>query len=278
MHDHWGQGEDEFYVDPDYEVNSQTALLYGIDPKTQFKKELVLIPGLLSLKKIDTDSINDSLSSFNGQVPWEQCVVLDLKEILGRDLGSQTNLLNLGLLSIRLLKPGSVYFGPIITYTEDKSTRSISNFEKRPSPSTFFNMISLNDKEKKELVEIVNGLRKLVSDNYGHLRISFNRFSKSFINRNMEDKLIDLCIAFEALLFKGDHKKSMAPMWIVIGKICSNIIGGTKEDRKSIRTHIQAVYDLRNKVVHGGEVHNYELWDAVPRFENYYIQTLRKII
>ncbi len=278
MHDHWGQGEDEFYVDPDYEVNSQIAFLYGMDQETKLRNEYFLIPGLLSIKKIDTDSVNDSLSWLDRQIPWKQCYVLDLKEILGRDVGSPINLLNLGLLSIRLLKPGSVYFGPIITYTEDKSTRSISNFEKSPKPSTFFNMLSLDKNDKKELVKIVNGLTKLVSDNSGHLRISFNRFSKAFTNRNMEDKLIDLCIAFEDLLFKGEFKKSKAPMGVILGNICSNVIGGKKEDRKTIRTHIQAVYDFRNKIVHGGEVQQFELWDAVPRFENYYMQSLRKII
>ena len=278
MHEIWGTEEDLYYVDPDDQIYSQIGFVYGLAPETLNENKLILIPGKLSLKKIDTDEINEKLSFQKNSIPWKQCIVLDLKEIYGRDIFSQVNLLNLGLLSLRLLKPGSVYFGPIITYSEDKSTSSMVNFDKRPSPSTFFNMMNLDNNEKEELVKIVNGLNNLDPENTTHFRISFTRFSRYFTNRNIEDKLIDMCIAFEALFLKGERKKRNYSMGTYLGKLCSNLIAETIEDKKKISTLVQTCYYMRNKVVHGGELKENEIWELLPQFENCFRQSIRKII
>jgi len=278
MDDIWGTEEDLYYVDPDYEVYSQIAVLYGLSPETLTENELILIPGKLSLKKMDSDEINDRLSFQKNLIPWKQINVLDLNEILGRDIYSQFNPLNLGLLSLRLLKPGYVYFGPIITYTEDKSTASITNFEKRPNPSTFFNMMNLDRNEKQELVKIINGIHNLDPENTPYLRIAFSRFSRYFSNRHREDKLIDLCIAFEALFLKGEYKQRIHSMGVLIGKLCSELIGDTKDDKKKISSIIQTCYQLRNKVVHGAAIKEDEITNALPQFENYFRQSIKQII
>lgn len=275
MREIWGTEEDLYYVDPDYEVYSQIAVLYGLSPETLTENELVLIPGTLSLRKIDSDIINEKLSFQKNLIPWEQIAILDLNEILGRDINSQFNPLSLGLLSLRLLKSGSVYFGPIITYTEDKSFVSISNFETRPNPSTFFNMMNLDKKEKQELVKIIKGIQNLDPENTVYLRIAFNRFSRYFYNRNVEDKLIDLCIAFEAFFLKGMYKKSNLPMGIFISKLCSKIFRDNTKDKNKIISIIQTCYNLRNKVVHGGAINEGEIREVLPKFENYFRQSIK---
>ena len=278
MREIWGTEEDLYYVDPDDQIYSQIGFIYGLAPETLNDNELILIPGKLSLKTIDTDEINEKLLFQKNSIPWKRCVVLDLNEIYGRDIYSQVNLLNLGLLSLRLLKPGLVYFGPIITYSEDKSTSSMVNFDKRINPSTFFNKMNLDNNEKEELVKIVNGLNNLDPENTTHFRISFTRFSRYFTNRITEDKLIDLCIAFEALFLKGEYKKRNYSMGTYIGKLCSNLIGETIEDTKRVSTIVRTCYNMRNKIVHGGVQQEYEIWELLPQFENYYRQSIKKIM
>ncbi len=274
----WGTEEDLYYVDPDYEVYSQTAVVYGLSPETLPENELILIPAKLSLKKMDSDIINEKLSFQKNLIPWKNIIVLDLNEILGKDIFSQFNLLNLGLLSLRLLKPGSVYLGPIITYPEDRSHVSISNFDKRINPSTHFNMMNLDKNEKQELVKTIKGVLNLDPENTPFLRIAFGRFSRYFSNRHLEDKLIDLCIAFEAFFLKGQYKQDKTPMGVKIGNMCSGLIGNTKEDKKNTASIIRTCYDLRNAVVHGGAINEDNIRTVLPQLENNFRRSIKKTL
>ena len=275
MHDHWGQGDDLGYVDPDYEIWSQRAVIYGVPPESLDEKELVLIPGKLSLKKIASKIINDDLSYMTNKITETECIVLDLNEIYGKDIDSEVNLLYLVLFSLRILKTGFFSFGPIITYGQDKNSYSYTNHNSRPS---FRNTKKLDKKDKLELITIINGVHNLEPENTSFLRISFTRFSRYFSNRHREDKLIDLCIAFESLFIKGEEKKSRLPMGEYIGELCSNLLEETEDEKEIAVDQIRTCFRMRNIIVHGGEVKEYDLMEILPRFENYYRQSIMKLI
>jgi len=275
MHEIWGTEEDLYYVDPDDEIYSQRAVIYGIPPDSLNEKELVLIPGKLSLTKINSEILNKELSLMKNKISAKKSIVLDLNEIYGRDIFSEVNLLNLGLFSLRILKSGSFSFGPIITYGQDKNSYSYTNIETRPS---FPNKKRLDEKDKLELIKIINGVHNLEPENYSYLRISLTRFSRYFTNRHLEDKIIDLCIAFESIFFKGEHKKTKRPMGDHIGELCSKLVGETTKDKKLIMEQIRTFYSMRNKIVHGGEVKEYKIMEILPQFENYYRRSIKKLI
>ena len=82
--------------------------------------------------------------------------------------------------------------------------------------------------------------------------IASERWRKSKTYQNSEDKLIDLCIAFESLYLPDikDELKfrlSVRAAWF---------LGENKDDRKRLLTVFKKIYDCRSTIVHGGEFKN----------------------
>ncbi|MDY0872267.1 HEPN domain-containing protein [Dongia rigui] len=78
---------------------------------------------------------------------------------------------------------------------------------------------------------------------------SMERFEVSVSRRNIGDQAVDLCIAFEQLMGTETGPKS-GP----VSLRCAGLMGGTAKQRLRVRDIIEALYKLRNKVVHGGEL------------------------
>ena len=80
--------------------------------------------------------------------------------------------------------------------------------------------------------------------------IASERWRKSKTHQNSEDKIIDLCIAFESLYLSGinDELKfrlSVRAAWF---------LGKNKDDRKRLLTVFKKIYDCRSTIIHGGEL------------------------
>ena len=84
------------------------------------------------------------------------------------------------------------------------------------------------------------------------LQIAIDRWIQSKANQTLEDKIIDLCIAFESLYLPGinDELKfrlSVRAAWFM---------GENGNDRKRLVTVFKKIYDCRSTIVHGGEFEN----------------------
>lgn len=82
--------------------------------------------------------------------------------------------------------------------------------------------------------------------------IASERWHRSRTYQNSEDKLIDLCIAFECVYLPGinDELKfrlSVRAAWF---------LGENKDDQKRLLKVFRKIYDCRSKVVHGGKFKN----------------------
>lgn len=80
--------------------------------------------------------------------------------------------------------------------------------------------------------------------------IASERWRKSKTHQNSEDKIIDLCIAFESLYLSGinDELKfrlSVRAAWF---------LGKNKDDQKRLLTVFKKIYDCRSTIIHGGEL------------------------
>ena len=93
------------------------------------------------------------------------------------------------------------------------------------------NQVGLNSKDRKKL------------------QIVIGRWIKSTANKDIEDKIIDLVIAFEALYLpdagESTFKLAVRASWH---------LGSGKEDRKKLLTEFKELYKCRSAVVHGGEL------------------------
>ena len=78
-----------------------------------------------------------------------------------------------------------------------------------------------------------------------------NRFTLSQCRHQLIDRILDLALAFEiAVSEEGDNAP---PSWKVSVR-STQLIGGTLRERQENRTNIGALYELRNKATHGGEL------------------------
>lgn len=103
----------------------------------------------------------------------------------------------------------------------------------------------------KHLYKILFELNRarLNSKDRKKLQIAIGRWIRSTTNKNIEDKIIDLAIAFEALYLPDTGESTFK-----LGVRAAWHLGENEEDRKKLLTEFKELYKCRSAVVHGGEL------------------------
>jgi len=238
-----------------------------------------LIPGKLRLR-IFTEEDRERFSSISpffelklmrGQ---ENITVLELKDTSTDELfGKEFDPLTKTLLAFRLLKAGGIFIDNIYAI-EHGIMRSIIP----PSEPGFLPGYEFSFDEINNLVAVLEKVQKVDFDKKSSFRIACTRFGRSYLDRFDEDKLIDLCIAFEALFLKGEYKKSDIGMGQVIGLACSMLLGKNIDERKMIKENIELAFSRRNDVVHGKDFDFNQIYTLVPDFEDYLRRSIFHLI
>lgn len=120
--------------------------------------------------------------------------------------------------------------------------------------------------DKIILAKILNDIKDIDFNKEIPFRIACDRFSSYYHDKSPEDKLLDLCIGFEALFCKGER---YSPMGQVIGLACSMLLGEDNQQRKNISDVLENSFCLRNKIVHGRDYNQIEISENLPVLENY---------
>ena len=115
-------------------------------------------------------------------------------------------------------------------------------------------------------------------------QIACERFTGPFEESNDDEILIDYCIAFEALFFKGERSPQNAGQYIGLG--CSMLLGKNDQERDEIHKFIMKAYEIRNKIVHGSEFNTsikmksgeYELNKFVLQIQDYLKESLKSLM
>jgi hypothetical protein len=109
------------------------------------------------------------------------------------------------------------------------------------------------------------------------LKIAIERFLRGYEEVEMEDRLINYIVAFEALLLEGgkakEKKKSIALK-------CAKIASCSEDEEKEIQRIIATSYEIRNCIVHGSRYERFQtdkethervdiIRDVVPKLEHY---------
>lgn len=133
----------------------------------------------------------------------------------------------------------------------------------------------------KDLYEV---LVNPVSNVGTQLQIPINRWIKSKASKDSVDKMIDLGIAFEALYLPKDNIDQLAFQFRLRA---SWYLGQDKTDREKLIDEFSAIYILRSKAVHNGEVpkkikirkgESLPTSEFIPRAQDLCRQSIMKIL
>ena len=106
--------------------------------------------------------------------------------------------------------------------------------------------------EAKHLYEVlVDSTSNTLTNIAEKLQIPINRWIESKIHKEPVDKMIDLGTAFESLFLPSDNVDQLAFQFRLRA---SWLLGEGKAEREKLMDEFKAIYDLRSKAVHNGEV------------------------
>ena len=155
---------------------------------------------------------------------------------------------------LRLFKTGALGFSfyqevPIL----DLPIKGGGTYSSVPLAITFGNSYILNQGEIQDFQHFWNKLKNIDLEKTGNknLDIGIRRFSSAFVRRSNEDKLLDYFIAYEALFSKeGDSTDSVSHKLAIR---YARLMETDPKLRKNEFTKIKTLYNIRSKIVHGGQ-------------------------
>jgi len=190
------------------------------------------------------------------------------------------------ILSLRLLKEGLV-FGSFTFYVLLSKKRRVTSWSYEVDrPRTAIPYV-LDFKEVPRLRKIIRKIQGIDFSKRKSLDLACRRFQRAYEERDAEDRLIDLMIAFEALFLKGE--KGVPSKGKLIAIACSTLLGKKEEKREEIKQTLVEAYSIRNCIVHGseyprmkpddkGEVIVDTLPDLVSEVEDYLRESIKKLL
>ena len=134
---------------------------------------------------------------------------------------------------------------------EDEIFRPFPGGSMQYSPRLFGDSVKAGQSEIEEAKCLYEILVDLDSDIKGILEIAIDRWIKSKANKDAVDKMIDLGIALESFYLPKDNIDQLAFQFRLRA---SWHLGKDKEDRKKLIDEFKAIYSLRSKAVHNGEL------------------------
>lgn len=253
------------------------------DSWEEIKHGFELVPDQLQLRLL-TEKEKELISSFTKDFERphllpERCTTLELKPIT-LDLvigGEKWDSIHKALLAFRLLKAGGIYLDSVyIPFTTPEM--GMVTIRTLPVPPITNHEYVFNPYEVENIIEILQRLLNIDNKKNSSIRVSCDRFDRSYHDIYPEDKLIDLCIAFEALFLRGEYKQSELGMGQVIGLACSMLLGKNNLEREDVSEVIEAGFNLRNRIVHGRDYDSNRISEIVPNLEDYLRQSILRLI
>ena len=150
------------------------------------------------------------------------------------------------LLAMRLHKTKSVFCK--VYQIEEKSETVGFGCINPPTPyeqSTY----QLNISEIEKVDDWVSKIEKVNLNENSSYRVAWDRFNRFYEERRIDDTILDLAIAFEAL-FTGEIKEFLRHMGIIVGLSCSMLLGQNTEDRQRIKEFLIKLFEVRNDIIH----------------------------
>ena len=175
--------------------------------------------------------------------------------------------------ALRLFKPGVVGLGP--THQEGAywqpnvvGTLSSSIYRVPFIGPTY----ELTEAEAGQVVQFYNRLLTIDTSSERALELAIRRFNLAYERAMPADKLIDMMIAFEALLLPEKDELALR-LSIRVANLLRDIA-----DRQDTFKKMKKAYRLRSDAVHGGEIDDKEIGKCVEAMEELLRQSLRSVL
>ncbi len=191
------------------------------------------------------------------------------------------------ILSMRLMK-GGIVFGSYVFCILLSGKRHVTSWSyEEDHPRTSYRKYVLNFEEVPLLRKNLKKIQSIDFTKRRSMDLACRRFQRAYEEKDTEDQLIDLMIAFEALFLKGERKIPVKGKVIAIA--CSTLLGKSEEEREEIKRTLIEAYSIRNCIVHGseysrsesdekGEVYMDPLPDLVSEVEDYLRESIKKLL
>lgn len=189
------------------------------------------------------------------------------------------------LLAMRLYKPISVFCKIIWFIEKDKTTSTVILDSPLPRiEEIFFSHDLLQFDELEKIAKIVKKIDRIDFDERKSFRIACERFNRTFEKYKEDEIIIDLIIAFEALLLRGKKVQSKIGQFLGLG--CSMLLGKDDKERNEISEFVVKAYEIRNKIVHGAEYEfpiqmgnrKYAIHDFILQLQKYLSESIMRLI
>ena len=190
--------------------------------------------------------------------------------------------------ALRLLRGGYVSGSEIIYFIETKKGDfrfSGSRISESPSMREHMVTYPLMFEDFSPLRDLINLIRQTKRGKNNYLYLAVKRFERSYHTTEIDDKLIDLIIAFEILFLKGERVQSQGSV-IAVG--CSMLLGKNDDERGIIRKVLLRAYTMRNHIVHGGAIDyynetitidkDYNVFEFFDKVENYLREAIKRLL
>ncbi len=136
------------------------------------------------------------------------------------------------LLAFRLFQAGDIFL-EYLYQTSARISQNDTRFTLRYNPSpdpVIYNQYNLNSGNFPLFFDLYNEIKKVRFDK-ASINVACGRFNRYFEDHRPDDRLIDMCISFESLFFKGKNIRGGFTKGEIIGLACSMLIGKNSKDR-----------------------------------------------
>jgi hypothetical protein len=153
-----------------------------------------------------------------------------------------------------LLKEGNVrvsqwiLFKPLY-WPERGTSHGLGTFGGHPPPSIEYVLEKYDEASVRAILKLLAQSRPYLR---GSLGVALRRFNSANERLKDEDRLLDLIIAMEALLLRGDEQNELGFRFALRG----TALISDKKIRKEIFSNLKSAYDLRSRIVHGEREHS----------------------
>ena len=203
-------------------------------------------------------------------------LVLELKNSTFQKIREDFNPIQNALLAFRLFKTGDIFLEDIYVIPH-----GIDRIKMRIYATPMPRIFASYKMGKDDIDGITNIFAQIQRVNFkqkSSFMIACDRFGRYYQNYRLEDKLIDLCIGFEALFLKGGHIRTGMGKGELIGLACSMLLGQNNRDRNKISKVLREAFDCRNKLVHGAKVDMLKKWKIFSDLEEYLRKSILRLI
>ena len=171
-----------------------------------------------------------------------------------------------GIKILRLFKSGLIGFDCILKALADNSAPAYTSFYSHRYLTRITGEFKLYElTESKE----INSLTEFWSKYIDFIKTenkALHWFYRSYHEFYSDDRLLDLVFTLENLYLKGDsEKQSLRYKFAIRGAF---FLEKEPLKRKEIFAFLSEVYNLRNKIVHGDNVPDYDSLDILPKLED----------